>query len=73
MAEANPAADPAIEFAKFRDHHTAHGNAMLDWDAAWRTWCANSVKFGTRPVRQQPTLMEHNIAAMQEFIANGTD
>lgn len=40
-----PAANPAVEFAQFCDHHRAHGTTMLDWPAAWRTWCRNAVKF----------------------------
>lgn len=34
-----------LEFAHFRDHHQARGNAFVDWDAAWRTWCRNVKKF----------------------------
>ncbi len=33
-------------FEHFRDHHTAKGSVMKDWDAAWRTWCKNDLKFG---------------------------
>jgi hypothetical protein len=32
----------------FRDHHTARGNTMLDWDAAWRTWCRNAKRYQAR-------------------------
>ena len=39
------------EFMAFRDHHTAHGKAMADWDAAWRTWYTNAVKF-SKPTKQ---------------------
>lgn len=31
---------------EFRDHHLAVGTLMLDWAAAWRTWCRNRVKYG---------------------------
>lgn len=34
------------ELPRFRDHHLAKGSLMADWDAAWRTWCMNAVKFG---------------------------
>jgi hypothetical protein len=34
------------ELEKFRDHHTAKGTTMLDWQAAWRTWVGNAVQFG---------------------------
>lgn len=30
------------ELAKFRDWHTAKGNTMADWQAAWRTWVGNA-------------------------------
>lgn len=33
------------EFDRFTAHHKAHGSTMLDWDAAWRTWYMNAVKF----------------------------
>lgn len=34
------------EVRAFKDFHMAKGNAMADWDAAWRMWCRNAVKFG---------------------------
>lgn len=34
------------EVQKFVNHHIAHGKLMADWNAAWRTWCDNAVKFG---------------------------
>lgn len=42
------------ELAQFRDHHTAKGSAMKDWDAAFRTWLRNAARFkpvakSTRP------------------------
>ncbi|HKL70863.1 YdaU family protein [Salibaculum sp.] len=33
------------EAHQFRDHHHAKGSVFRDWDAAWRKWCANAVKF----------------------------
>ncbi len=33
------------EAARFADHHDAKGNAFADWDAAFRTWMRNAVKF----------------------------
>lgn len=38
-------ADLAVEVEKFRNHHIARANRMADWDAAWRTWCANAPGF----------------------------
>ena len=32
-------------FDHFCDHHRAKGSTMLDWTAAWRTWCRNDKKF----------------------------
>lgn len=32
----------------FKDHHEAHGNRFIDWNAAWRTWMRNSVKFAAK-------------------------
>ena len=33
-------------FEHFKTHHTAKGTLMIDWEAAWRTWCINDGKFG---------------------------
>ena len=38
----------------FTNHHTAKGSTFKDWDAAWRTWVGNAVKFG-RSTRDVPT------------------
>lgn len=35
----------AQELEQFRDHHAAKGSTMKDWDAAFRTWLRNAVKF----------------------------
>lgn len=45
------------EWAQFKDYHRAKGSTMLDWLAAWRTWCRNSLKFGARqkPMRGAKT------------------
>jgi uncharacterized protein YdaU (DUF1376 family) len=29
----------------FADNHRSKGNRMADWDAAWRTWVRNEIKF----------------------------
>lgn len=42
--------DGPMELAQFRDHHTAKGSKFKDWDAAFRTWLRNAVKYST-PVR----------------------
>jgi hypothetical protein len=38
----------------FRNHHTAKGNLMADWNAAWRTWCGNELKYGGTIGQQRP-------------------
>lgn len=40
--------DARNEAQKFRNHHTAKGSLMADWDAAWRTWCGNAQRFAPR-------------------------
>jgi hypothetical protein len=37
--------DPTREGAAFKDHHSAKGSRFVDWDAAFRTWLRNAVKF----------------------------
>jgi hypothetical protein len=41
-------------FSQFCDHHSSKGSVMLDWDAAWRTWVRNEIKFssGRKPVQE---------------------
>lgn len=50
--------DPDQLTPEFVDHHRAKGSLMLDWSAAWRTWCRNEIKFArTRaglPPRPKP-------------------
>ena len=36
------------EIGKFMDHHQAKGSLMADWQAAWRTWVSNGVKFAAK-------------------------
>jgi hypothetical protein len=33
------------ELQGFKDYHAAKGTRFADWQAAWRTWCNNAVKF----------------------------
>ncbi len=37
--------DPIQQFEMFRNHFSANGKPMLDWDACWRTWYSNAPKF----------------------------
>ena len=39
------------EFAAFRDHHVAKGSIFRDWDAAFRNWLRNAVKFAAKVAR----------------------
>jgi hypothetical protein len=40
--------NPFKEQAAFKDHHVAKGSVFKDWQAAFRTWLRNSVKFAKR-------------------------
>lgn len=45
------------ELQQFRDHHSARGTTMLDWQAALRTWIRNARRFAPavqRAVPKQP-------------------
>lgn len=58
---------------RFEDHHDSKGNKFADWDAAFRTWLRNAVKFresGTRNGRVPP--QEANLAAVDRAIALAT-
>ena len=33
------------QFEKFKDYHLAKGSCFADWNAAWRTWINNAVKW----------------------------
>lgn len=42
--------DWPAEADQFKDHHLKVGSVMADWDAAWRTWVRNAVKWNrSRP------------------------
>ncbi len=49
LREAMVARHPSLELDDqldaFVDFHTAKGSVFKDWDAAFRTWCRNAVKF----------------------------
>lgn len=64
--------DLAVEWPQFADHHRSKGTTMLDWDAAFRNWLRNAVKFrarnGTGPAnRHEPDPEAH----VQRFLARG--
>lgn len=39
--------DADAEAERFRDHHAAKGSTFVDWDAAFRTWLGNSLRFSS--------------------------
>jgi hypothetical protein len=42
-------------FDQFKAHHNAKGSKFVDWEAAWRTWVLNQVKFnGGAPQQPRP-------------------
>ncbi len=47
--------DADTELPAFIDHHKSKGTAMKDWNAAFRTWLRNAVKFGGRTSTAKPT------------------
>ena len=38
-------ADPDGQLEAFHDYHVSHGSRFTDWNAAYRTWIRNSIKF----------------------------
>jgi hypothetical protein len=46
--EKNPNLDVEEEFEKFRDYHLAKGSKFKDWEAAFRTWVRNTVKWNNK-------------------------
>lgn len=43
--------NPHKELAAFRDHHAAKGTLFKDWQAAYRNWLRNAVKFAAKGAR----------------------
>lgn len=40
------------ELEAFKNHHTSKGSLFLDWQAAWRTWVGNAVKFNANSTKR---------------------
>ena len=36
------------EIGKFMDYHQSKGSVMADWQAAWRTWVGNAIRFSAK-------------------------
>lgn len=48
------------ELIAFTNHHKAKGSVMADWQAAWRTWVSNGVKFAKPQPAQQESFKERD-------------
>lgn len=62
--------DCDAEADQFRDHHTAKGEPMADWDAAFRTWLRNAVRFARSSGR---TLTSKSTQAALRLVASDED
>lgn len=60
------------ELEKFRDHFTANGKPMKDWDAAFRNWMRRRGEFQRGPPRQQQTYADQ-VAKVAEQIEREID
>lgn len=59
----------AQELEAFRNYHAAKGSLMLDWQAAWRTWCGNARKFAKPAARgAEPAWRKDARQRMQEVV-----
>ena len=63
--------DCNAEVDGFRDHHTAKASRLTDWDAAFRTWLRNAVKFnsnrrGVNSAGKSPLELQLDRVAMLE-------
>lgn len=61
LAKENKWPDPWDELNGFKDYHMAHGTLMADWEAAFRTWLRNCLRFNKaapviKPVPLKPKL-----------------
>lgn len=68
-AEKVPSVDIETETAGFLDHHTARGTRFKDWEAAWRQWMRNAVKFSQRPLIARETASDRNVRNLRESLA----
>lgn len=42
------------EVQRFKDYNAAHGRRMIDWDATWRTWVMNQVRYRPEVAKTPP-------------------
>jgi hypothetical protein len=60
----------AVELEAFRNHHTAEGTLMADWQAAFRKWIGNAHKWAKKPSTSYKTAQnKHSAAAAGIFPA----
>jgi uncharacterized protein YdaU (DUF1376 family) len=53
-----PNVDAPALMEAFRDHHVSRGTVLKDWDAGWRTWVRNALKFGYPMPRPEVKLVK---------------
>ena len=53
--------DVQAEAERFRDYHRAKGSLFADWDAAFRTWLGNSVRFSSGRAAPQRTTKANRV------------
>lgn len=60
------------QIAQFRDHHLKEGTISKDWDASWRTWMRNALKFNRKPKQNgQNTERKQGATADQHLVGLG--
>lgn len=52
VARKHGIANPANEFAKFREYYEAKGTKWKQWDLVWSRWCKNNR--GAQPAKKDP-------------------
>lgn len=74
--------DVELELQTFCNYHIAKGSFMLDWQAAWRAWCNNAVRFGkasavqvntkaAATVFKQSAIEQKNKATLERLLKQG--
>jgi len=62
------------EVEAFKDYHAGKGNTMLDWQAAWRTWVSNAVKFkASKPNGAFQTVSEKRADRVRQLTGESHD
>jgi hypothetical protein len=72
LAKENHWPDPHSEVNAFKDYHIARGTLMADWEACFRTWLRNCLKFNkasrlpSAPMAYSPTKIVKDDKPMTE-------